>query len=157
MKKDKLIKLLTKIGACPKAIDWAKGVEEWWNICDRGDWLIWYLVRLGYDPTELYGLLAVMTEWAFPGDMEGAIIKLIEVHNIKRDAQEYDSYTEEDERRYNRGLWKIADEIYTALHNNARGGKQKDWLEILSREADTIRTMIPYSEIEKLRKQYEVY
>ena len=36
-------KLLTKLGACREAVEWAKGknLKTVWETCEHGDWLLW--------------------------------------------------------------------------------------------------------------------
>jgi len=41
------------IGVCQEAIKWAanyKTIEEAWNVCDRGDWLLWYAGKMAGKP-----------------------------------------------------------------------------------------------------------
>ena len=38
------IKYLKKLGACSVAVDWAKqydSLQEAWDVCERGDWMLW--------------------------------------------------------------------------------------------------------------------
>jgi len=48
--------LLIKMGACPKAIQWAgdKSVQEAWESCPRGDWMLWFAVKLQADKKKLF-------------------------------------------------------------------------------------------------------
>jgi len=44
---------LKRLGVCPEAIKWAanyKTIEEAWNVCDRGDWLLWYAGKMSGKP-----------------------------------------------------------------------------------------------------------
>ena len=43
--------LLTKLNACKEAIDWVgnKTIEQAWNECQRGDWLLWLAAKLDID------------------------------------------------------------------------------------------------------------
>ena len=42
---------LTRLGACPDALEWARGhggsLAELWRDCPRGDWLLWYATKAG--------------------------------------------------------------------------------------------------------------
>jgi immunity protein 5 of polymorphic toxin system len=44
----KFQELLTKLGACPEAVIWAKGKSllEVWKQCERADWLLWLCGRM---------------------------------------------------------------------------------------------------------------
>jgi hypothetical protein len=46
---------LKAIGACEKALEWVgdRSLEEAWAECDRGDWMLWYLSKTGYDKRKL--------------------------------------------------------------------------------------------------------
>ena len=48
--------LLIKMGACPKAIQWAgdKSVKEAWESCPYGDWMLWFAVKLQADKKKLF-------------------------------------------------------------------------------------------------------
>ena len=48
--------LLIKMNACPKAIQWAgdKSVQEAWESCPRGDWMLWFAVKLQADKKKLF-------------------------------------------------------------------------------------------------------
>jgi len=43
------LKLLTKIDACPEAVDWIKKdkltLKQAWDKCERADWLIWFAAK----------------------------------------------------------------------------------------------------------------
>ena len=43
--------LLTKLKACKPALDWVgdKTIEQAWNECQRGDWLLWLAAKLDID------------------------------------------------------------------------------------------------------------
>ena len=43
--------LLLKLKACGPAIDWAgdKTIEEIWETCHRGDWMLWLARKLNID------------------------------------------------------------------------------------------------------------
>jgi len=48
--------LLIKMNACPKAIQWVgdKSVQEAWESCTRGDWMLWFAVKLQADKKKLF-------------------------------------------------------------------------------------------------------
>ena len=48
--------VLIKMGACPKAIQWVgdKSVQEAWESCPRGDWMLWFAVKLQADKKKLF-------------------------------------------------------------------------------------------------------
>ena len=48
-KRMKANELLEKIGACDEAIEWAgsRTIEEAWRECERSDWMLWLVARLG--------------------------------------------------------------------------------------------------------------
>jgi hypothetical protein len=47
----RLVEILDKLGACDSALDWLRGLpeattlQEAWDLCDHGEWLLWLLVR----------------------------------------------------------------------------------------------------------------
>jgi len=51
--------ILTELGACLEAVKWArrKTPERAWEMCKRGDWLLWIAGRLGVD-RKLFVLVA---------------------------------------------------------------------------------------------------
>ena len=40
---------------CEEAADWAQGktIQEIWNTCDRGDWLLWWAQKRGLESRKL--------------------------------------------------------------------------------------------------------
>ena len=51
--------LLTKLGACEEARNWAKGktFEEVYTTCERGDWLCWLFARTNREDVQLLTLV----------------------------------------------------------------------------------------------------
>jgi len=51
--------LLTKLGACEEARNWAKGktFEEIYTTCERGDWLNWLFARTNHEDVQLLTLV----------------------------------------------------------------------------------------------------
>ena len=51
--------LLTKLGACQEAKEWAKGktFEEIYNTCHRGDWLNWLFAKTNPEDVQLLTLV----------------------------------------------------------------------------------------------------
>ena len=49
---DEILKVLDKLRACEDALEWLAGLPEGttlqaaWEACERGDWLLWILVRM---------------------------------------------------------------------------------------------------------------
>ena len=50
MKSETFKELLKNKNACKEAIDWAEGksLEEVWNTCHRGDWMLWLAGKTGW-------------------------------------------------------------------------------------------------------------
>ena len=50
---EKQISKLRELGACTKAVLWAKDQPDWetaWEVCKRGDWMLWLLGKLSGGP-----------------------------------------------------------------------------------------------------------
>lgn len=52
----KFKQLLHEMGACLTAVEWVgeKSIQEAWETCERGDWMLWFYTR--YRPQDLQGL-----------------------------------------------------------------------------------------------------
>lgn len=49
--RDPLLKILTCHGACPEAVEWARGyrtMEELFQSCGHAEWMLWSLEQVGY-------------------------------------------------------------------------------------------------------------
>jgi hypothetical protein len=57
---DEIIKILDKLRACEDALEWLKGLPEGttpqaaWEACERGDWMLWLLVRMHPNDSEYH-------------------------------------------------------------------------------------------------------
>ena len=52
----KIKETLIKMSACQEAVDWVgeKSIQEAWDTCERGDWMLWFYAR--YRTDDLKGL-----------------------------------------------------------------------------------------------------
>ena len=50
MNEKKFTKFCKRDGACPKGLAWIKGksAAEFWDTCERGDWMEWLLNAIGF-------------------------------------------------------------------------------------------------------------
>ena len=48
---------------CEEAADWAQGktIQEIWNTCERGDWLLWWAQKRGLESRKLTAAYAAVT------------------------------------------------------------------------------------------------
>ena len=53
---------------CEEAADWAQGktIQEIWNTCERGDWLLWWAQKSGLESRKLTATKAACAEFARP-------------------------------------------------------------------------------------------
>ena len=60
--------LLTRLGACHEAREWAAGktLKQAWNECHRGDWLLWLAGRLDIDRKVLVRAACACARLALP-------------------------------------------------------------------------------------------
>jgi hypothetical protein len=79
-----IAEILTELGACPDAIDWAKGrddPETAWKTCERGDWLLWIAAEIGVRRQDVAGAACkcarLALEYIKPG--EDRPLKAIEI------------------------------------------------------------------------------
>jgi hypothetical protein len=55
MTKEQLLERMTDLKSCNDAIKWVddqeyKTAQEIWDRCERGDWMLWYAVKVGVEP-----------------------------------------------------------------------------------------------------------
>jgi hypothetical protein len=56
VKRDDVIEMMQHLGACGDALSWLRSLppdttpRQAWRFCPRGEWLLWWLERMGCDP-----------------------------------------------------------------------------------------------------------
>jgi len=67
---------LMKLDACNEAVVWAREyptLEAAWAACERGDWMLWLLARVGYDSEVLTRLVYSFADRAVRVDVPAAL------------------------------------------------------------------------------------
>ena len=132
--------------ACPEGKEWAKGaktLKAMWETCQRPDWMLWGLGRIGYSDDRVMRLYACACVRGTPA-AKGTVWDLLTDKRSKNAVEVAERFAEgkatEEERAAARAARDAA---------GAAGAAAGAW------QADKLREMLPWSEVEKVIKSRE--
>lgn len=140
--------LLAEMSACSRAIDWAKQQTpaEAWTTCQRGDWLAFFLVGIGYDRSKLVVHLAAAASHFMPAadttGQEGRLRFLLREAGVSHKERSYGD-------RLNAPLTAHA-YMYNVAAWDALNWPMVEAPHTVARSADLLREQVPWSEVEPL-------
>ena len=67
---------LKRLGACPEAVEWASSyptIQAAWEVCERGDWMLWFLSKIGGHDDAVWRLMYSFADRAVRMDAVAAL------------------------------------------------------------------------------------